>query len=75
MGEEGRWTGRGHRASIEVTGDREEARPLPARLAFEVSQQSAQAQLENSQGWIQFYYDIGFLLLNSFFSFSQNALT
>lgn len=42
-----RWTGRGHRASIEVTGDREEARPLPARLAFEVSQQSAQAQLEN----------------------------
>lgn len=44
-----RWTGRGHRASIEVTGDREEARPLPARLAFEVSQQSAQAQLENIQ--------------------------
>lgn len=34
-----RWTGRGHRASIEVTGNREEARPLPARLAFEVSQQ------------------------------------
>lgn len=44
-----RWTGRGHRASIEVTGDREEARPLPARLAFVVSQQSAQAQLENIQ--------------------------
>lgn len=43
------WTGRGHGASIEVTGDREEARPLPVCLAFEVSQSSAQAQLENAR--------------------------
>lgn len=43
------WERRGHCTSIEVIGDREEARPLPARLAFEVSQQSAEAQLENIQ--------------------------
>lgn len=53
MGEEKRekvdWERRGHCTSIEVIGDREEARPLPARLAFEVSQQSAEAQLENIQ--------------------------